>query len=104
MNGTSELPRGQSPKKGRGSNNRRKAVRKLRRLRQRVANRRHEFLPRTSSGLVRRFTLIALEELSIKNLTISAKRSLEQPGRHMRAKAGLNTTRSPPCSDPCPAG
>lgn len=77
-------------RKKRGSNNRRKAVRRLRRLRQHLANRRHDFLHQTSARLVGRFALIATEELNIKNMTASARGTANAPGRNVRAKAGPN--------------
>jgi putative transposase len=63
-------------------------VRKLRRVRQRLTNRRRDFLHKASARLVGRFALIATEELNTKNLTASAKGTAEQPGRNV--KAGLN--------------
>jgi putative transposase len=77
-------------RKKRGSNNRRKAVKRLRAVRQRLANKRRDFAHQTSARLVGRFALIATEGLSIKNTTASAAGTAEQPGRNVRAKAGLN--------------
>ena len=45
---------------------------------------------RVTTELVRRFGLIALEGLAIKNMTRSASGTLENPGRNVRQKAGLN--------------
>ena len=39
---------------------------------------------------MRRFGLIALEDLAIKNMTRSASGTLENPGKNVRQKAGLN--------------
>jgi putative transposase len=77
-------------RKRKGGNNRRKAVARLRRLRQRQANRRCDFQHKTSAALVKRFALIAIEKLTIKNMTASAAGTAEKPGRNVRAKAGLN--------------
>jgi transposase len=40
--------------------------------------------------LARRFDVIRVEDLRITEMTRSGKGSLEAPGRHVRAKAGLN--------------
>jgi putative transposase len=44
----------------------------------------------TSTGIARRFDVIRVEDLKIANMTRSAKGTAEQPGRNVRAKAGLN--------------
>ncbi|WP_207540767.1 RNA-guided endonuclease InsQ/TnpB family protein [Sabulicella rubraurantiaca] len=77
-------------RKKRGSNNRRKAARHLRRLRQRLANRRRDFAHQRSAELAGRFALIATEELNVKNMTATACGTADAPGRNVRAKAGLN--------------
>lgn len=77
-------------RKKRGGSNRRKAVAQLRRLHQRQANRRRDFQHKTSAALVKRFALISTEELSVKNMTASARGTAEAPGRNVKAKADLN--------------
>ncbi len=74
-------------RKKKGSHNRRKAVKALRRLRQKQANRRLDFQHKTSAAMVSRFALIATEELSVKNMTASAKGTAEQPTAHGPAAA-----------------
>ena len=56
--------------------------------RERVRNRND--CHRTTTDLVRRFGLIALEDLTIRNMTASAKGTLENPGTGVAQKAGLN--------------
>ena len=56
--------------------------------RERIRNRNE--CHRTTTELVRRFDFIAVEDLQVKNMTASAKGTAEQPGRHVRQKAGLN--------------
>ena len=56
--------------------------------RERVRNRNE--CHRITTELVRRFGLIAVEDLSIKNMTASAKGTIENPGKNVRQKAGLN--------------
>ena len=56
--------------------------------RERVRNRNE--CHRVTTDLVRRFGLIALEGLQIKNMTRSAAGTVENPGKNVRQKAGLN--------------
>jgi putative transposase len=43
-----------------------------------------------TAKLARKHTLIVTEELSPKNMTASAKGTVEKPGKNVKAKAGLN--------------
>jgi transposase len=45
---------------------------------------------KTSTSLARRFDLIRVEDLKIRNMTRSAKGTVDSPGRYVRQKAGLN--------------
>ena len=63
---------------------------RIARLRAREADRRKDWCEKTSTGLARRFDLIRFENLQIKTMTRSAKGTPENPGRNVRAKAGLN--------------
>jgi len=54
------------------------------------SDRRKDWAEKTSTWLAREFDLIRVEDLAIKAMTRSAKGSVEQPGRNVRAKAGLN--------------
>ena len=75
-------------KKGGHRWRKRKAVLANHQHRERVRNRNE--CHRTTTELVRRFGLIAVEDLSIKNMTASAKGTIENPGKNVRQKAGLN--------------
>ena len=66
----------------------RKSVLANHQYRERVRNRNE--CHGVTTELVRRFGLIALEDLPVKNMTASAKGTLENPGRNVRQKAGLN--------------
>ena len=74
----------------RGSNRRRRARHAIARLKARETDRRKDSAERTSTSIARRFDLIRVENLKIKNMTRSAKGTRENPGRNVRAKAGLN--------------
>jgi putative transposase len=70
---------------------RRDAVRaQLGGLNARIRARRADFAAQTAVGLVRSHGLVAVEDLRVKNMTASAKGTVEQPGRQVRQKAGLN--------------
>ena len=56
--------------------------------RERIANRNE--CHRITTDLVRRFRTIATEDLPIANMMRSAKGTIENPGRNVRQKAGLN--------------
>ena len=56
--------------------------------RERIRNRNE--CHRITTDLVRRFGLIALEDLRIGNMTRSAAGTIEKPGKNIRQKSGLN--------------
>ncbi len=74
----------------RGGSNRRKAVAQLARLHERVACRRRDHAHKVSRAIVNKYDAIALEKLQLRNMTRSAKGTVEEPGRHVAAKAGMN--------------
>lgn len=73
-----------------GSNRRRKAKARLARAHARNADRRKDWVEKVTTDLARRFDLIRVEDLSIANMTRSAKGTVKRPGRNVRQKAGLN--------------
>ena len=74
----------------RGSNRRGRVKHAIARLRAREIDRRKDWAEKVSTDLARRFDLIRVEDLRIGNMTRSAKGTRENPGRNVRAKAGLN--------------
>jgi len=73
-----------------GSNRRRRTVRAIGRVYERVRNRRADFCHQTAHTLTTEHGLVAVEDLRVKHMTASARGTVEQPGRHVRQKAGLN--------------
>ncbi len=73
-----------------GSNRRRKAVRTLARETRRNAVRNRNECHKVTTEIVRRFGRIAVEKLAIANMTRSAGGTVEQPGKNVAAKSGLN--------------
>jgi putative transposase len=74
----------------RGSNRRGRARHAIARLKAREADRRKDWAEKASTGIARRFDVIRVEDLKITNMTRSAEGTRENPGRGVRAKAGLN--------------
>ncbi|MFI6789587.1 RNA-guided endonuclease InsQ/TnpB family protein [Nonomuraea sp. NPDC050383] len=74
----------------RGSNRRGKVKRAIAKLKARETDRRKDWVEKTSTDLARRFDVIAVEDLKIRNMTTSAKGTIEARGRNVRQKAGLN--------------
>jgi putative transposase len=74
----------------RGSNRRGRVRHAIARLKARETDRRKDWAEKVSTDLARRFDLIRVEDLKITTMTRSAKGTRENPGRNVRAKAGLN--------------
>jgi putative transposase len=74
----------------RGSVRRARVKRAMARLKARGADRRMDWCEKTSTDLASRFDVIRVEDLKIGNMTRSARGTLEEPGRNVRQKAGLN--------------
>ena len=74
----------------RGSVRRCKTKTSIAKLKARETSRRKDWCEKVSTDLVRRFDIIRIEDLSIENMTRSAKGTLQAPGRNVAAKAGLN--------------
>jgi putative transposase len=84
-----ELQRARA-RKQRGSIAYRRLSTKIARLHERTANRRRDFIHKRTSELVATCSVIATEELQPKNMSRSARGTVESPGRRVRQKAGLN--------------
>ncbi len=74
----------------RGSNRRGRVKHAIVRMRARDTDRRKDWVEKVSTDIVRRFDVIRVENLQVKNMTRSARGTRENPGRNVRAKAGLN--------------
>jgi putative transposase len=72
------------------SNRMKKTNQEIARLRARQARRRNDFTHKLTCDLAKNHGLVGIEDLSVKNMTASAKGTVEEPGANVRAKAGLN--------------
>lgn len=77
-------------RKVKGSSNWNKAVRKVGRTHQRVANCRADWTHKLTTELASRHVVIAIEDLKVTNMSASAKGTATVPGRNVKQKAGLN--------------
>jgi putative transposase len=77
-------------RKKRGSQRRTKALRRVAKLSARAARIRRDWGHKTSLDIANRFGTVVFEDLRIKNMTASARGTVEKPGRMVRQKAGLN--------------
>jgi putative transposase len=80
----------QLSRKVKGSNNWTKQKGKIGRLHTTIADARHDHLHKVSTTIAKTHGVVVLEDLAVKNMSASAKGTIEQPGRKVRQKAGLN--------------
>jgi len=74
----------------RGSRRRARVKGALARLSARAKDRRKDWVEKVSTDLARRFDVIRVERLRVRDMTRSARGTLAAPGRRVRQKAGLN--------------
>ena len=76
--------------RGKRSKRAARARKLLARRSRRLANRRKDRTHQVTARLVREHAMIVTEDLSVRNMTASAKGTVEAPGRRVKQKAGLN--------------
>jgi putative transposase len=74
----------------RDSDARRAEYARVAKLRALEVDRRKDFVEKTSTDLARTYDLIRFEKLNIVTMTASAAGTVEEPGRNVAQKAGLN--------------
>ena len=77
-------------RKKRGSNNWKKQKREISKLHHTIANVRSDFLHKLSTDISKNHAKVYVEGLQIRNMSASAKGTVEEPGRNIKAKSGLN--------------
>ena len=80
----------QLKRKTKGSNNWKKLVTKISKLHHRIANIRKNFLHQISNTISKNHATVYVEDLQVKNMSKSAKGTVENPGKNIRQKVGLN--------------
>jgi putative transposase len=69
-----------------------KAKAKVSQLHARIGNARRDFLHKTTTTISKNHAMVCLEDLQVRNMSTSAAGSSDSPGRHVKAKSGLNTS------------
>lgn len=77
-------------KKVKFSQNWKKAIKKVSRLHTQIANKRKDYLHKVSHNISKNHAIVVVEDLKIKNMSKSAKGMLEENGKNVKAKSGLN--------------
>ncbi|MBP1710459.1 MAG: Transposase [Deltaproteobacteria bacterium] len=67
-----------------------KAKAKITALHSRIAHTRRDFIHKTTTGIAKNHGLVVLEDLHVKAMSKSAKGSIDNPGKNVRQKSGLN--------------
>lgn len=73
-----------------GSNRRKDTKKKLARVSRKIANIRKDWIHKTTREIAERCGTIVVEDLKVKNMTVSARGTIENPGKNVKQKAGLN--------------
>lgn len=72
------------------SNNWKKAKARVQRIHARIGNARRDYLHKATTTISKNHAMVCIEDLQVKNMSKSAAGSTEAPGKHVRAKSGLN--------------
>jgi putative transposase len=67
-----------------------KARRKVNKSYAQIGNCRHDYLHKISTAISKNHAMVCIEDLQVRNMTQSAAGTVENPGRQVRAKSGLN--------------
>ena len=77
-------------RRDKGSQNRQKVKMAVARFHVKLTRRRKDAAHKATTTIAKSHGLIVVEDLKVRNMTASAAGSVEEPGRNVRAKAGLN--------------
>jgi putative transposase len=72
------------------SSNWKKARTRVQKIHTQIANARRDFLHKATTAISNNHAVVYVEDLKVKNMSRSAKGSQAEPGKNVRAKAGLN--------------
>ena len=76
------------------SKNWKKQQKKIAKLHKKIADTRRDHLQKLTTDICKNHAVVYREDLRIKNMTASAKGTLEEPGTNVRQKSGLNSASS----------
>jgi putative transposase len=77
-------------RKQRFSSNWRRAKARIQRIHARIGNARRDYLHKATTAISQNHAMVCIEDLQVRNMSKSAKGNVENPGRNVRAKSGLN--------------
>ena len=72
------------------SRKRRRLKAQIQKLYQKLRNIRKDFCQQTANAIARTVGMVYVEDLKVRNMTASAKGTVEAPGRRVKQKSGLN--------------
>lgn len=72
------------------SNNWKRAKARIQKIHTGIANARKDFLHKTTTSISQNHALVCIEDLQVRNMTRSPKGTVEQPGKKVSQKSGLN--------------
>ncbi|MFI9360814.1 RNA-guided endonuclease InsQ/TnpB family protein [Kitasatospora sp. NPDC053057] len=75
---------------GRYSNRMRRTIARITKLKTRQANRRADFTHKLTTDLAQNHGFVGIEDLRVKNMSASAKGTMDTPGKKVAQKSGLN--------------
>ncbi|MFO7808469.1 RNA-guided endonuclease InsQ/TnpB family protein [Guyparkeria sp.] len=67
-----------------------KAKARVQKIHTRIGNTRRDYLHKLTTTLSKNHAAIVIEDLQVRNMAMSASGTVDQPGRNVRAKTGLN--------------
>ncbi len=73
-----------------GSNRRKDTEKKLAKVSRKIANIRKNWIHQTTKEIAEKCGTVIVEDLKVMNMTASAKGTIENPGKNVKKKAGLN--------------
>ena len=73
-----------------GSNRRKHTKKKLAKVSRKISNIRKDWIHQTTRDISEKCGTIVVEDLKVRSMTASAKGTIENPGRNVRQKSGLN--------------
>jgi putative transposase len=72
------------------SHNWKKARGRIQSIHVRIGNARRDYLHKTSTAISQNHAMVCIEDFQVRNMSKSAAGSIQAPGKHVRAKSGLN--------------
>lgn len=72
------------------SNNWKRAKARVQKIHARIGNVRRDYLHKATTTISQNHAMVCIEDLQVRNMSRSAAGTTEQPGKHVRAKSGLN--------------